>query len=151
MRLSPSLFSYQPPPTKYDIARRRKHKHMDKCKTRIGSRSPSKQTCDDDSSICSDDFELESVDSHRVNIITRHVQTKSSFHDSNDACSTSGDKPECSICIHDLKKDKETLCTSANPKCPHVFHKECIVEWIMEGSDDCPVCRRDFLFAAGGA
>jgi len=51
----------------------------------------------------------------------------------------------CDICLANYERGEE-VCSSLNPRCVHVFHKECIVEWLVK-SDKCPVCRRNFLSA----
>jgi hypothetical protein len=48
----------------------------------------------------------------------------------------------CAICLEDYKQGDE-ICWSHN-LCAHVFHQECIVEWLVR-HDGCPICRRDFL------
>ncbi|XP_074293365.1 RING-H2 finger protein ATL70-like [Silene latifolia] len=47
----------------------------------------------------------------------------------------------CSICLKDGFEDEE-LC-KVLPGCDHVFHSECIDEWLKK-SQSCPVCRKDF-------
>lgn len=42
----------------------------------------------------------------------------------------------CSICLVDFKSDAVSL------ECNHVFHIECITEWI-KSRRNCPVCRRE--------
>jgi hypothetical protein len=49
----------------------------------------------------------------------------------------------CAICLEDYKQGDE-VCWSNNRHCDHVFHRECIVEWLCR-QDGCPVCRQDFL------
>lgn len=47
----------------------------------------------------------------------------------------------CAICRADYAVNEE-LCWSQDPLCAHVFHKSCMQQWIMEGHDFCPFCRR---------
>lgn len=49
----------------------------------------------------------------------------------------------CNICLCDFSEG-EDICSSFNMKCPHRFHIECIVEWLMD-TDKCPCCRLNYL------
>lgn len=53
---------------------------------------------------------------------------------------------ECAICLTGYEKG-ETIVTSCNADCPHAFHQECIVEWLVKMQDGapCPCCRRTFV------
>lgn len=44
---------------------------------------------------------------------------------------------KCSICL-----EKQTDCKT---KCGHVFHIECLKEWIRNDSKDCPYCRQQIF------
>ena len=50
---------------------------------------------------------------------------------------------KCPICMEAYKIGDE-ICFSRNKKCPHVFHAECMRNWLMN-SNDCPLCRLDYL------
>jgi hypothetical protein len=52
-------------------------------------------------------------------------------------------KDECCICLDGYHVD-ETICTYRKEGCKHVFHKECIVEWLKD-HDHCPLCRTDLM------
>ncbi|KAI4343234.1 hypothetical protein MLD38_027762 [Melastoma candidum] len=52
---------------------------------------------------------------------------------------------ECAICISEFN-DHEML--RLLPKCDHVFHIECIDEWVS-GNVTCPVCRADLVPPSG--
>lgn len=52
-------------------------------------------------------------------------------------------KPDCSICL-DSYKTGETICWAKTDECDHIFHQECIVEW-MKAHDDCPLCRTNLM------
>ena len=54
-----------------------------------------------------------------------------------------GNKPECSICL-DRYEAKETVCWSKNDDCDHIFHQDCIVQWLAD-HDECPLCRTNLL------
>ena len=49
----------------------------------------------------------------------------------------------CSICLCEYEENEE-IGLSPNPECKHVFHKDCIVEWLMK-HDECPCCRKEYL------
>jgi hypothetical protein len=52
-------------------------------------------------------------------------------------------KDECCICL-DGYHPGETICAAATPECNHVFHQECVVEW-MKNHDECPLCRVNLM------
>lgn len=49
-------------------------------------------------------------------------------------------KQRCSICLRgcSIRKRVEIL------SCKHVFHEDCILEWLKKSSGTCPLCREDF-------
>ena len=49
----------------------------------------------------------------------------------------------CAICMEKLE-DGVDICSSHDHNCRHVFHRECIFEWLLK-SQECPCCRRDYL------
>ena len=68
------------------------------------------------------------------------ASTSSTQHDSHKVPN------ECAICLTGYEKG-ETIVTSCNKDCPHAFHQECIVEWLVKMQDGapCPCCRRTFV------
>jgi len=50
---------------------------------------------------------------------------------------------ECSICLEPYGKG-DSICVSKSPECQHMFHKQCIVEWLQK-QDHCPLCRVDLM------
>jgi hypothetical protein len=50
---------------------------------------------------------------------------------------------ECAICLSSFKKGEE-VAQSVNSECTHLFHTECIVDWLVT-QPACPECRREFL------
>ena len=46
----------------------------------------------------------------------------------------------CPICLDDFNKEKEIIVL----KCDHIYHKECIIEWVKMNIS-CPLCRSESL------
>mmetsp|Transcript_6261 Transcript_6261/g.8852 ORF Transcript_6261/g.8852 Transcript_6261/m.8852 type:complete len:207 (+) Transcript_6261:210-830(+) len=57
--------------------------------------------------------------------------------------SLTNSEPECSICL-DQYKTGDTLCWAKSNQCNHIFHEECISEWLKD-HEDCPLCRTPLL------
>lgn len=62
---------------------------------------------------------------------------------------TSSVAPTCSICLAEYQHD-DSISRSINPDCEHLFHKDCILDWLVasieqQSSPECPICRREFL------
>mmetsp|Transcript_22248 Transcript_22248/g.31000 ORF Transcript_22248/g.31000 Transcript_22248/m.31000 type:complete len:164 (+) Transcript_22248:70-561(+) len=51
--------------------------------------------------------------------------------------------PFCSICLEDFGKN-EKAAFSKNPDCDHVFHRECITNWLITHKE-CPLCQNVFF------
>jgi hypothetical protein len=49
----------------------------------------------------------------------------------------------CPICLAEFEGEDE-ICKSKNEECQHLFHLDCMVEWLMK-HDECPLCRCDYL------
>ncbi|CAJ1956881.1 unnamed protein product [Cylindrotheca closterium] len=50
------------------------------------------------------------------------------------------DEDCCCICLEGYEHG-EVICTSKTGFCNHVFHKECLFEWVKKNHDCCPLCR----------
>jgi hypothetical protein len=50
----------------------------------------------------------------------------------------------CAICLRHFKP-QQLVCVSNNSSCQHVFHKDCMVDWLMKDHDNCPMCREAYL------
>jgi hypothetical protein len=50
----------------------------------------------------------------------------------------------CPICIQDIEVG-DTICHSKRKTCRHLFHLDCMLEWVGTGSTLCPVCRREIF------
>ena len=48
----------------------------------------------------------------------------------------------CAICLEAFEREEEVRIL---PRCDHLYHKECIDEWLLERSVFCPVCRAQVL------
>lgn len=59
---------------------------------------------------------------------------------------------ECAICLCEYEKG-DVIVTSCDSACPHAFHQECIVEWLvkMQEGTPCPCCRRQFVELPGSS
>ena len=53
----------------------------------------------------------------------------------------------CPICLAEFEGE-EDICKSKNEECQHIFHLECMVEWLMK-HDECLLCRCDYLKKPG--
>lgn len=52
-----------------------------------------------------------------------------------------GDQTSCYICLHDIDPEaKATEEMSRELDCHHIFHRECIGEWLKRAKT-CPTCR----------
>mmetsp|Transcript_32597 Transcript_32597/g.79089 ORF Transcript_32597/g.79089 Transcript_32597/m.79089 type:complete len:410 (+) Transcript_32597:189-1418(+) len=52
-------------------------------------------------------------------------------------------KGECAICL-DGYHPGDTVCIAVNEACNHVYHRECVVEW-LKANGRCPLCRVDLM------
>jgi hypothetical protein len=70
----------------------------------------------------------------------------SSAMGSDDYDSSPGDEETtgCAICLNHFKP-QQLVCESNNPLCRHIFHKDCMVDWLTKPHDDCPLCREVYL------
>lgn len=50
---------------------------------------------------------------------------------------------ECCICL-DGYHPGVSICAAKTAKCDHVFHQDCVVEW-LQTHDKCPLCRVDLM------
>ena len=50
----------------------------------------------------------------------------------------------CCICLEGYSEG-DTICVAKKPTCDHLFHKDCVLEW-MKTNDKCPLCRINLLF-----
>ena len=50
---------------------------------------------------------------------------------------------ECCVCL-DKYEAGDTICASKNTECTHVYHKDCVMDW-LKNHNQCPLCRTDLL------
>jgi hypothetical protein len=50
----------------------------------------------------------------------------------------------CAICLCSFKP-QQLVCESKNTLCRHVFHGDCMVDWLIKEHDTCPLCREAYL------
>jgi hypothetical protein len=64
-----------------------------------------------------------------------------------DSASVSGDEESegCAICLSKFTS-QQLVCESNNSSCLHMFHKDCMMDWLVKHSDNtCPMCREVYL------
>ncbi|PIA48382.1 hypothetical protein AQUCO_01400770v1 [Aquilegia coerulea] len=54
---------------------------------------------------------------------------------------------ECAICLENWEEEekKEIKNKWILPQCQHMFHSECICEWLKSCGTTCPICRSNIL------
>jgi len=88
---------------------------------------------------CVKEFSSEQAEENEEDVRTiKRVDTNVT----DDECS-SDESRECPICMEDLKVG-DVVSWSANKTCDHVFHHECIKEWLLRHIN-CPFCRQVFM------
>ncbi|XP_057795325.1 NEP1-interacting protein-like 1 [Salvia miltiorrhiza] len=76
-------------------------------------------------------------DIHTLNGLSQDSIKELPIHNFNGT--TSYSNTSCSICLEDLKNGEVVRWL---PRCKHIFHVECVDEWLMrQGS--CPICRKN--------
>ena len=63
--------------------------------------------------------------------------------DSDESSLNSEDKMHCAICLDQFKVN-DLVSWSVNGNCDHVYHKDCIVNWLLK-HNDCPYCRCSYV------
>ena len=54
--------------------------------------------------------------------------------------------PACAVCLEPFQLG-DAVGKAQNDACKHVYHKDCIAEWLLHNMD-CPLCKRNFLSLA---
>lgn len=65
-----------------------------------------------------------------------------SYFSYEDVSVTSEDSEMCAICLCPYEEGDVRIFSKS---CPHAFHKECILEWLVKGHDECPCCRKNMV------
>jgi hypothetical protein len=73
-----------------------------------------------------------------------HRAEGSESHSDEEASKSSPFCFECSICLHGL--DEGNMAFTA--KCEHVYHRQCIHQWVISRRTDCPNCRAEIVSLA---
>mmetsp|Transcript_10983 Transcript_10983/g.26571 ORF Transcript_10983/g.26571 Transcript_10983/m.26571 type:complete len:281 (-) Transcript_10983:230-1072(-) len=68
------------------------------------------------------------------------MQTNTSRSRKGEGVAAEEDEDCCCICLEGYAKG-EVICTPKQGDCNHIFHKECLFEWIKQNHDCCPLCR----------
>jgi len=51
----------------------------------------------------------------------------------------------CRICLDEYEENDKVI-LSSNPSCKHMFHQQCILEWLSSrDAPECPCCRQCFM------
>jgi hypothetical protein len=74
-------------------------------------------------------------------VMEKPVMEKLAIED--DSNSVGDDQPECVICLEHFR-DSQLVCKPTNEKCNHLFHKDCMMVWLMLHTR-CPICREKYL------
>uniref|UniRef100_A0A7S3L2S4 RING-type domain-containing protein n=1 Tax=Amphora coffeiformis TaxID=265554 RepID=A0A7S3L2S4_9STRA len=72
---------------------------------------------------------------------TNHKRPNHHHHHADDVESVSSHTLMCSICLRELH---EGDCAYIGP-CDHIFHKECMFQWVESSGRDCPNCRSEII------
>ena len=75
-------------------------------------------------------------DDDENDLVTRKDDTTSQTHRCVDIC--------CSICLGEYEVGDHVV-FSSQKECQHVFHEECIIQWLCKGKKRCPICRHWFV------
>merc|ERR1712238_150956 len=51
----------------------------------------------------------------------------------------------CALCIDDYEVGDTIVWSHDTTKCSHVYHQDCLLEWLTKGKKHCPVCRSWFV------
>jgi hypothetical protein len=115
-------------------------------------KQPSGENDDDNaSSSSSSNYNNSSINSQLVksildslrNISIDLTKTAAPDHNASHHSNLNDSSKQCPICLGDFEIGEE-ICMSKNIECPHAFHSDCMLEWLMK-HDDCPLCRKDYL------
>ena len=81
---------------------------------------------------------ISSLDSSKFKY--KQAQFKKKGQNLNESSSGSGLWRQCPICWSDFQRNDFVTTLHCNEQ--HVFHTECIEQWIRKGQNSCPLCRK---------
>ena len=81
-------------------------------------------------------YKLNSVESYRTD------GSSISYFSYEDVSIEDEDSEMCAVCICPYEEGDIRVFSK---HCSHVFHKECIFEWLVKGHNECPCCRTDMV------
>jgi len=83
------------------------------------------------------------VDSYKSTGSTAGTSVSNISYFSYDDISIASEESEvCAICICPYEEGDIRIFSK---RCPHVFHKECILEWLVKCHNECPCCRKEMV------
>jgi len=80
-----------------------------------------------------------------LNPVGSYISTASSnisYFSYEDVSIASEESEMCAICLCPYEEGDIRILSK---RCPHVFHKECILEWLVKSHNECPCCRIDMV------
>lgn len=159
-----ALVSYRSKHPKSDIVKKRKKGSAaaKKNKNKItSSNDDSGSVGDGDGGICDDSTKSQKGSANATQALSIHqgLSQGLSFpvalpddhdHDEETPCIRGEEKEEdnsqseqmCSICLEEYKVG-DAIAWSRNDECHHAFHKDCIIEWLVN-HQNCPICRKKY-------
>lgn len=60
----------------------------------------------------------------------------------NASCSRKTEQSCCAICINDFRTGERV---KNLPSCHHLFHSKCIIHWLTEYNNSCPLCTKPVI------
>ena len=88
---------------------------------------------------------LENDNDADISSVLAQLQNDSTSQECDTSDSNTTEAPECSICLCDFQHgDTIAWARNTNDECHHIFHQECITEW-LKSKDVCPMCRTNIL------
>ncbi|KAI3837157.1 hypothetical protein MKW92_011807 [Papaver armeniacum] len=90
---------------------------------------------------------INSLPTFRFESIKGIRQSTSSLSSTSTAAITTAATLDCAICISKFEKQDQLRLL---PSCCHVFHSDCIDQWILLSNYNCPICRSEVKFSVDG-
>lgn len=103
-----------------------------------GQKSPEKEPVESKQEIFKNDSEASEAD-----VVEQQPVIACEENDADSLSPRTDHEDLCAICLCKFENDDE-VAWSQNRRCNHVFHRECIAEWLQK-KEECPCCRSFFL------